>query len=133
MLYHFSDEFGTPDLQDEEENLITPNESEPSLIGDHIADLSKGVSLKRKNNSAHKHIEYCLKHYIKIKDDNDQIIEKLENLPIKCYTDDLCGKIGTYFAMHARKRLKDNAPLVSLTTAVNYMSALKSYFIEQYR
>ena len=133
MSYHFSDEFGTPDLQDEEEHLITPNKSEPSHIGDHIADLSQGVSLKKKNSSAHKHIDYCLKKYIKIKDENNEIINKLVNLPIKYYTDDLCGRIGTYFAMHARKRLKDNAPLVSLTTAVNYMSALKSYFIEQYR
>jgi len=133
MSYQFSVEFGTPDLQDEEEYLITPKKFERSLIDDHIADLSQGVSLQKKNKSAHKHIEYCLENFIKIKDENNKIIKTLKKLPIESYTDDLCGKIGTYFAKHARKRCKDNTPLVSLTTAVNYMSAFKTYFIDNNR
>ena len=99
-----------------------------ATITDHICEVSRGVSLEKKNTSAINHINYALQNHIKIPN-----VETIEDLELHHYTDDLCGKFGTYFAIHARKRKNPNAPLVSLSTAVNYMSALKTYFIDTNR
>ena len=99
-----------------------------ATITDYICEVSRGVSLVKKNTSAINHINYALQNHIKIPH-----VETIEDLELHHYTDDLCGKFGTYFAIHARKRKNPNGPLVSLSTAVNYMSALKTYFIDTNR
>lgn len=111
-----------PPLQDEDD--YTPLQK----IDEHIVDSARGCSLEQKLKSAFNHINYALNNHI-----DGYKNKTLDDIPLESFNNDLAGKIGTYFAKYARKRLSPDAPLVSLSTAVNYMSAFKSFFVDKFR
>jgi len=93
---------------------------------EHICDLSKGISLKRKNNCAVKHINKALRTM-------NSVYTNIEDIPYEGYTDILAGKIGTYMAKYATSYMKEGGKLVSCLTAISYMSSFKTFFLDKFR
>jgi hypothetical protein len=55
------------------------------------------------------------------------------DFPYESITHDMIGKFGTYLARHAFVYMSEKKGHLSLNTALGYMSAMKSFFLNKFR
>ena len=126
---------GTPDLEMEETPALEIDEEVRTELATHgrpvifksIEDIQCSKSKANKIQSAYKHIEYALSKKI------DYSKKAMKDLDPEDFNHELVGKLATYFAFHARARCDEKLALLSCTTALGYMAAIKTYFYKKNR
>ena len=93
----------------------------------HASDLAESKSNQKKYKQAIKHVDHFLVNNSSFEPNS---FEELNHTDI---TDELLGKLATYFGTEARQQCDQNKPLLKYLSAHGYMSAFKNAYLKKFR
>ena len=104
-----------------------------------ILDNDGKTKRKEKEKSALRHFDiYLINHRKRSANDNDSFkkFNSFEEIVFEDLRDQaIFGECATYFALHARAKSTKNCAgeLLSMSSAIGYLSATKNYFLNKYK